>query len=268
VRLAYQAIIIEQLSCQYPVSEGQFSYIIIEYLIMVKDDKELESITSYEENHIWKRLLATPEGHILEIGLIMVLLFITALGVGYIYYQEKAHIFIGMSATNILFGRAAGISFGYSFELSNVLVICTNFIIETILVLIFYPLFVFSWRSILVIKPLRRIMKRTSIAAEAHQDTIRKYGVIGLFIFVCIPFWMTGPMAGCAVGYLLGLSPWKNLTIVLSSTCLAVVCWAILLREVHDRVAEYGPYASIAIVIIIILVVSGIYFLRYLRNKY
>ena len=235
---------------------------------MVKDDKELESINSFEENHDWKELLATPEGRILEIGLIMALLFITVLGVGYLRFEEKAHVFLGMSATNILFGRAAGISFGYSFELGNVLVIIINIVIETILVLIFYPLFVFSWRSILVIKPLRRIMERTSIAAETHQDTIRKYGIIGLFMFVWIPFWMTGPMVGCAVGYLLGLRPWKNLTIVLTSTCLAVVCWALLLRKIHDKIAEYGPYASIVLVIAIILIVTVIYFLRYLRNKY
>ena len=235
---------------------------------MIKDRQELESNNSYEENHDWRKLLATSEGRILEIGLIIALLFITVLGVGYIYYQEKAHVFIGMSATNILFGRAAGISFGYSFAISNVLVICTNIIVETILVLIFYPLFVFSWQSILVIKPLRKIMERTNTAAEAHQDTIRRYGLIGLFMFVWFPFWMTGPMVGCAAGYLLGLSPWKNLTIVLSSTCLAVICWALLLRAIHDRIAEYGPYASIALVIMIILIVSGIYFLRYLRHKY
>jgi uncharacterized membrane protein len=235
---------------------------------MIKNRQELENITSSEENHDWKKLLATSEGRILEIGLITTLFFIIVLGVGYIYYQEKAHVFIGMSATNILFGRAAGISFGYSFEISNVLVICTNIIVETILVLIFYPLFVFSWQSILVIKPLRKIMERTTTAAEVHQDTIRKYGVIGLFMFVWIPFWMTGPMVGCAVGYLLGFSPWKNLTIVLSGPYLAIICWALLLRKIHDRVAEYGPYASIALVIMIILFVSGIYFLRYLRNKY
>ena len=93
---------------------------------MIKDRQELENNNSYEENHDWRKLLATSEGRILEIGLIIALLFITVLGVGYIYYQEKAHVFIGMSATNVLFGRAAGISFGYSFEISNVLVICTN----------------------------------------------------------------------------------------------------------------------------------------------
>ncbi len=235
---------------------------------MIKHRKKLENITSYEEDHIWRKLLVTPEGRILQIGLIMTLLFITVLGLGYLRFPEKAHIFFGMSATNILFGRAAGISFGYSFDLGNVLVIITNIIIETILVLIFYPLFVFSWRSILVIKSLRRIMKRTSIAAEAHQDTIRKYGIIGLFMFVWLPFWMTGPVVGCAVGYLLGLTPWKNLTIVLSSTCLAIICRAILIRKIHDRVAKYGPYASIAFVIVIILIVSVIYVLRHLRHKY
>lgn len=228
----------------------------------------MENGNSCEDKHIWKTLLTTPEGRILEIGLIIALLFIAVLGFGYIYFQEKAHIFLGMSATNILFGRAAGISFGYSFELSNVLVIITNVLIETILVLIFYPLFVFSWRSILVIRPLRRTIKRTSIAAETHQTTIRKYGTIGLFMFVWLPFWATGPMVGCAIGYLLGLNPWKNLTIVLSGTCLAIIFWAILLREIHERVAAYSPYASSIIVIVIILFVSVIYLLRYLRHKY
>lgn len=235
---------------------------------MAKYFQELENGNSPEENHTWKKLLATPEGRILEIGLIMALLFITVLGFSCLRFQEKAHVLIGMSATNILFGRAAGISFGYSFDLGNVSVIITNIIIETNLVLIFYPLFVFSWRSILVIKPLRRIMKRTSIAAEAHQDAMRKYGIIGLFMFVWLPFWMTGPVVGCAVGYLLGLTPWKNLTIVLSSTCLAIIGWAILLRKIHDKVAEFSPYASIALVIVIILIVSVIYVLRHLRHKY
>ena len=75
---------------------------------MVKDDKESENSTSSEENHIWKKLLTTPEGRILEIGLIMALLFISVLGLGYLHFQEKSHVFIGMSATNVLFGRAAG----------------------------------------------------------------------------------------------------------------------------------------------------------------
>ncbi|MCP5006841.1 MAG: small multi-drug export protein [Planctomycetes bacterium] len=230
--------------------------------------KNLKNNTPCEDKRIWKKLLATPEGHILEIGLIMALLSVTVLGYGYLRLPEKAHVFMGMSTTNILFGRAAGISFGFAFGLGNILVITTNIIIETILVLIFYPLFVFSWNSFVVIKPLRRIMKRMRIAAQANKDTIRKYGIIGLFFFVWLPFWMTGPMIGCAVGFLLGLHPVKNLTIVLSSTYLAIICWAILLRGIHDRVSKYSPYASIIIVTIIILTITGIAVLRYVRHKH
>lgn len=217
---------------------------------------------------MWKKLLATEEGHILEIGLIMALLSIILLGFGYLRFPEKAHVFIGMSATNILFGRAAGISFGFAFELSNVFVITTNIVIETILVLVFYPLFVFSWRSLVVIRPLRRVMKRMRITAEAHEDTIRKYGIIGLFFFVWLPFWMTGPMVGCAVGYLLCLSPRKNLIIVLSGTYLAIICWSLLLKGIHDSVATYSPYASIIIVTIIVLTITGISLLRFLRHRH
>lgn len=235
--------------------------------MMSECHQESKKDSSSEEKNILKILLATPEGLILEIGLILTLLSMIALGVGYLYFPDKAYVFIGMSATNIIFGRAAGISFGYSFDIGNVLVILTNIVIETTLVLIFYPLFVFSWQSILVIEPLRKIMKRTSLAVEAYQGTIRKYGIIGLFLFVWLPFWMTGPMVGCAVGYLLGLSPWKNLTIVLSSNCLAIVCWSLLLREIHDRIARYDPYASFILMIIIILIVIGIYALRYLRHR-
>ncbi len=234
---------------------------------MAKSYQDFDNGNSPEEKYIWKKLLSTPEGHILEIGLILTLLSTIVLVLGYLRFPEKAHVFLGMSATNVLFGRAAGISFGYSFELSNVLVILTNILIETILVLIFYPLFVFSWQSILVIEPLKNFMKRMNIAAETHQDTIRKYGIIGLFMFVWLPFWMTGPMVGCAVGYLLGLNPWKNLTIVLSSTCIAIVCWSLLLRKIHDKIAEYGPYASISFVVAIILIALGIYAVRYFRNK-
>ncbi len=234
---------------------------------MVRLGQWWESLSSNKRADTWKRLLGTPEGHILEIGLIMALLYITLLCLCYLRIPDRAHLYLGMSATNVVFGRAAGISFGYTFGLDHIIVITINIIIESILVLIFYPLFVFSWRSLLIIRGLRGFMKRIHMAAESKQDMIRSYGIIGLFMFVWFPFTMTGPMVGCAIGYLIGLHPWRNLTIVLSSTCLAIICWALFLGEIHDRVAQYSPYASIFIITIIILIVIGFYVLKYLRKK-
>ena len=101
-------------------------------------------------------------------------------------------------------------------------------------------------------------MARTHKAAEANQHIIQKYGIIGLFVFVWMPFWMTGPVVGCVLGFLIGLRPWVNITIVLSGTYLATVVWAVLLREAHERIAVYGTYAPLLILLLVIAtVVAG-----------
>jgi uncharacterized membrane protein len=146
-------------------------------------------------------------------------------------------------------------SFGYSLGLKHGSVVPVNMLIETLMVLLFYPLFVFSWRRLLVIKSLKDIMDRASKAADQHRDSIRKYGIIGLLGFVWFPFWMTGPLVGCILGFFMGLGPWLNLTVVLGGTYLAIFSWAILLRELHERVASFSPYAPVILLFIVIVII-------------
>jgi uncharacterized membrane protein len=163
-----------------------------------------------------------------------------------------------MTATHLLFGRAAGMAFGYSLALGHAAVICVSMTVETIMVLLVYPLFVFSWRHLLVISWLRDTLERTREAAEARKSWVQRYGIIGLFAFVWFPFWMTGPVVGCVIGFLLGLPVWVNLPIVLGGTYIAILGWAFLLRQVHDRVAAYSPYAAMILVsLLIIIVITG-----------
>ena len=221
---------------------------------MKVDSVELKERPLKEGQNLQGGLFTTPEGLILMIGLVVTLLSIIGLVLSSLWFPEKSHFIVAVTATNILFGRAAGMSVGYAAGLGHSVVLPVNMLIETILVLLFYPLFVFSWRRLLVIKALRNIMKHTSKAAETHRETIRKYGILGLFIFVWSPFWMTGPIVGCAIGFLLGLRPWFNLTVVLLGTYLAITCWAIFLREIIDYVAGYSPFAPIILVAIVILI--------------
>nr|MDJ0863725.1 small multi-drug export protein [Gammaproteobacteria bacterium] len=175
----------------------------------------------------------------------------------WLWSPTLSQVLVAIAAMNILFGRAAGLSFGYAAGLDHGVVVPVNMIVETILVLLFYPLFVFSWRHLVEIRGLTKLIKRTTTAAEANREKIRKYGMIGLLAFVWLPFWMTGPVVGCAIGYLLGLRTWLNLTVVLAGTYLAIGGWALVLRELHVRVAEYsvfGPMALLALIILIAVV--------------
>nr|MDJ0863540.1 small multi-drug export protein [Gammaproteobacteria bacterium] len=163
-----------------------------------------------QKRRAWIRLLRSEEGRVLATGLVLAMFGISALALSWLWSPPLSQVLVAMTAMNILFGRAAGMSFGYALSLGHSVVVPVNMLIETILVLLFYPLFVFSWQHLVEIRGLTKIIKRTTVAAEANRETLRKWGMLGLLAFVWMPFWMTGPMVGCAIGFLLGLRTWVN----------------------------------------------------------
>lgn len=207
-------------------------------------------------------MLAGPEGRLLLIAVALAFIYTLWLGFKALTAPAESQILIGMTATTLVFGRAAGLAYGYSVGLGHAKVIPVNIVVETLHVLVFYPLFVFSWRHLLVIKSLNNIFERIHRAAETHKAKIQRYGIVGLFAFVWFPFWMTGPVVGSVIGFLLGLPVWLNMAAVLAGTYAAIIGWAFFLREVHERVAAYDPYAAMALVMFLIVVVLLGYLLR------
>jgi uncharacterized membrane protein len=220
-----------------------------------KKEQFVSGLDLDQKNQFLRSLLNSPEGRCLLTGVAFSLVFTLWLGIKLLLSPEDFQVLIGMTATQIMFGRVAGIAFGYSMGLGYSTVISICVIIETILVLIFYPLFVFSWRHLLVIKRLKNIFERIRKVAETHKDTVRRYGIVGLFVFVWFPFWMTGPVVGCVIGFMIGLRIWLNITVVLSGTYVAIIGWAIFLRQFHDRVASYSSYATIAFLILLFIII-------------
>jgi uncharacterized membrane protein len=211
-------------------------------------------------------LLATQEGWFLLVGLVLAVFYFTWLGLGCPGVSQGSHVVMAMTATLVIFGRAAGMSFGYAMDMGPREIVLLSIFVETALVLLFYPLFVLAWRHLLVIKVLRKFMDRTRMAAETHQDLVLRFGIPGLMFFVWFPFWMTGPLIGSIIGFMLGLRPWVNITVVLVGTHLAIGSWAILLQKLHEKVTAYSSYAPIVLVAILIATLAGIYVLRTTRR--
>lgn len=220
-----------------------------------KTEQQENETNSKKKNHLKETLLASSEGRILLIGVTLALIYTLWLGIKLINSPEESQILIGMTATDIMFGRATAMLFGYSQELGHATIIPVFIIIETILVLLFYPLFVFSWRHLLVIKWLKNTFERIHKAAETHKVKVQRYGIIGLFVFVWLPFWMTGPVVGCVIGFLLGLKARLNIPVVLAGTSVAIFGWAFFMRRLNDRVASYSSYAAIIILILLIVII-------------
>jgi uncharacterized membrane protein len=222
--------------------------------MVTKSVQPAEEPNSHKPERLRGTLLASSEGRVLLLGVALAFAYILWLGVKLLVSSDEFQILIGMTAVGIMFGRAAAMAYGYSMLLEHSTVIPICMIVETVLVLIVYPLFVLSWRHLLVVKGMKKLFERISKSAEAHKDKVQKYGIIGLFAFVWFPFWMTGPVVGCVIGFLLGLRVWVNIPVVLAGTYLAILAWGLFM----NRFAAYSSQAAMVLmVLLIVIVVTG-----------
>ncbi|MEA3371636.1 MAG: small multi-drug export protein [Campylobacterota bacterium] len=203
-----------------------------------------------------RELISSQEGKILIVGTLMFLLFLMIIALVYVVSVDDANNLVVMSVTNFFFGRAAGISYGYTVEFSDRVIILMNMMIEFIMVMITYPLFVFSWNKSLNVKYLRHFFITVKRQKLKYKSYFQKYGVYGLFLFVWFPFWMTGPVVGAIIGFLIGIKHYTTMCIVLSGTSLAIVIWTYFLKELIlllNQISANAPYILLGLFIAIAL---------------
>ncbi|MEW6119564.1 MAG: small multi-drug export protein [Pseudomonadota bacterium] len=199
-------------------------------------------------------LFASTEGRMLGVGLALTGLMLLAFGIGWHLYPDRILPYAIMTGLNLIIGREAGMSFGYASGFGHAQVVPLNILIETIQVLVIYPLFVQSTRHLIRLRALEPFFSRIQRAAASRGGVVRHFGIAGLFVFVFAPFWMTGPVVGAIIGFLIGLRPWLNLAVVLVSTYIAIGVWALLLNELNvwaSTVNQFAPYALFLAILLI-----------------
>ena len=232
-----------------------------------KTEQPAPKPNSQQKNRLKQTLLTSSEGRLLLLGTVLAFIYAFWLGAELLFFPENSQIFIGMTAIGIIFGRAACMAFGYSMGIERLTTIAICIIVETIFMLIFYPLFVFSWRHLLAFKWLKKRFERIRKAAEAREGIVRKYGIAGLFVFVCLPFSMTGPAVGSVIGFLIGLRTSLNMTVVLAGTYAAIFAWAALLSQFPDRMIFYGSCAIMALMALLVVIIITGHLLHRIRNN-
>lgn len=199
-------------------------------------------------------LFANTEGRLLGVGLALTGLMLLAFGVGWTLFPDNILPYAIMTGLNLIIGREAGMSFGYASGFGHAQVVPLNILIETIQVLVIYPLFVLSTRHLIRLRVLEPFIMRIQRAAESNGGMVRKFGIAGLFVFVFVPFWMTGPVVGAIIGFLIGLRPWVNVLVVLISTYVAIGIWALLLNELNAWAADVNRFAPYGLFVAIVLI--------------
>lgn len=199
------------------------------------------------------KLLSIPEGRIFFAGLVSGILFLLWISLSYIWLPGQIHLLFAVITAHFMFGRAASLYLGLVSGLDLFIVIAVNLFVDTLWVLIMYPVTIFSIRKLLFINILKRNVERVQKVAQHYQGTIKRYGILGLFLFVVCPLPMTGPVVGGVIGDLMKLRPWHNITIILCATYVTVTIWAVVLIEIHQTARAYGSSAPLILFLVIIL---------------
>jgi uncharacterized membrane protein len=207
----------------------------------------------------YKLIIHTNHGKILLLGIFLVLLLACFIVIYYFIDVEFANKISAMVVANIAIGRVPSLSLGYASELSHLPVIATNVYIEMVMVTLIYSIFVFSYNNMLQIRFLDDFFKKVKEYRLKYEEFFHKYGLVGLFIFVFIPFWMTGPIVGAIIGYLIGLRHITVMVTVFVSTVLAMTMWGLLLNELislMNLLSTSAIWIVLGIVVILVIVLK------------
>ena len=205
-----------------------------------------------------RTLLVSSEGRLLYLGLALAALMMLAFSFAWFLFPDAVLVYATMTGLNLIIGRAAGMTFGYASGLVHAQVVPFNMLVESIQVLVVYPLFALSWRELITLRSLKPHFERIHVHAVERSALVRRFGIAGLFLFVFVPFWMTGPVIGAIIGFLIGLRPWVNVTVVLVSTYVAIGIWALLLNELSAWAETFNQFAPDLLVVAIVLIVAAV----------
>ena len=208
--------------------------------------------------------LKHKEGQILLLGLILLGTYFLILLSCALFFPNYLQQLFSITVTNVIFGRMAGLSIGVASQMDSTFLVAFNLFIESTMVLILYPLFVLSWKKLDFVSysPLSRYLEHSKKNAHKYEPLIRRYGVIGLILFVLTPFAMTGPVVGSFVGFLIGLQHRVTLTVVITSTFIAIIIWIYLIKNFEDTLVAYSDRLMVGL-----LIALAVLFLWYLLKK-
>jgi uncharacterized membrane protein len=167
---------------------------------------------------------------------------------------------------HIMGGRALGIVTCLSAGISLFYTISYNFFLEFVIVLHAYGIVVLVMRNIIQPKLFDSAVRQAELTAQMQKTKIKKYGSIGLFLFVMFPFFMTGPVIGAIIGYLLNYKAINNFLIVFSGTLASIIIYALIGNNMINFINQYIHIDVLkkwsGIIIAVLIVVFLIYHLK------
>lgn len=170
-------------------------------------------------------------------------------------YPSWQHLFT-MAVAHMAAGKAVSVVQGLSVGLHPVVILLLATMSDIILMLIVYPVFVFTYEHFFESHMFQKHMRPLFESAYKRMDRIGRFKMLGVFIIVWLPLWMTGVVVGSILGYLIGLRARETLTAAALGTLTSITVWLFFSNQilsaagwVDNRVVGFGFFAMIIVLL-------------------
>ena len=215
--------------------------------------------------------LARERFDLVEVKILLVGLTFTILTGLYFFYLLFADpklykVLTSTAIVHVMGGRALGIATCLAADISLLYTILYNFYLEVVIVLVAYGVVVLVMRNIIQPKLFRSAVRQAELTAQEQKTKIKKYGAIGLFLFVMFPFFMTGPVIGAIIGYLLHYKAINNFLIVFGGTLTSILLYTLVGNNLFRYMNQYVDVGLVkkwgSIIVGVLILVFLIYHLK------
>jgi uncharacterized membrane protein len=207
-----------------------------------------------------RRFVTSRFGAIFAGGAAMAIFWLVMLPVLGLGHGETGRSLLNVTLAHLAGGRASGIAIGKNAGLSVLTLIFAATYIDTTIVLVGFPLVVSGYKLFASFGFFGSLAKEAVRSAEQSKPQVAKYGIVGLFLFVVFPFYMTGPLVGSIIGYFLGWPVSLTLAIVIPATIVAIVAWAFAFDQVYNYFEGLGGVFGkvIPVVVVTAIIVAAV----------
>jgi uncharacterized membrane protein len=187
------------------------------------------------ESTTWERVLFVA-GLVLLGGLVVQTVLIGAV------HPQLARVLAGAAVTEAIAGREGGIPVALAQGAPRILVFQYSAVQDLGTAFLVYPLFLRLIRRTrgndnFLVGRIRRI----EAVAERNEKYVRRWGPLGVFTFMLVPFLVNGPLVGLLVGRVAGIRTRHLLLPVVGATLVGAGAWTFFYDQMLGFARGFHP---------------------------
>lgn len=112
-----------------------------------------------------------------------------------------------------------------------------------------------------------RTVRRIERAAMRHHDAIRRWGPVGIFVFMVVPFLVNGPLIAATAGHLAHMPHRRLWSAIVAASMVAAAAWVWFFDATLGAIEEVGGRrATLWFTVAVLSLIVGLWVLEQVRQ--